>query len=114
MYASFAIRLIVGSAYWPSRPRPWVARLNGVDPHWGFQREFVKGVYDYSYSSKGTGKNTYIYYHLAPGLYELYYPISWKHDERYFARVSDDGEIERITKDEVIECLKNASSELTS
>ena len=106
MYAAIGIRLIVATgSVWSSRPHPWCARITGINHQWGYQREFVKPVHDYTYASR-KGKNTYVYFFLAPGLYEIFYPISWKHDTRYFLRVNDDGTETRLSKDEVLVCLK--------
>lgn len=103
------MRLITSTGGRGSRPHPWVARITGTDDTYGLAREFLRPVYDYTHATR-KGKNTHVYYHMAPGLYELYYPISWKHDTRYFARVDDDGELHNITRDEVLECLKNDCS----
>jgi hypothetical protein len=111
MYGVLGIRLIVGSSRWPSRPNPWVARLMGLDDRWRFQRKFVRGYYDYTYSTKGTGKNTYMYFPMPPGIYEVYYPTSWKHEFRGFIQVDETGDLHEITHNEVIECLKNTISE---
>jgi hypothetical protein len=111
MYSVLSAEYIKGSA-WASRPKPWVARLTALDTRWGFTREFIKGVSDYTHvNGKRGGRGIYIYFAMPPGVYEVYYPISWKHDRRYFARVDEKGNITEITRDEVIECLKNASSE---
>ena len=111
MYGVIGIRLIVATGgTWSSRPRPWVARLTGLDSTYGFAREFLRPVYDYTHATR-KGKNTMVYYHMAPGVYELYYPVSWRHEERYFARVDEQGEIHRIERDEVIAWLPNATSE---
>lgn len=111
MYGVIAIRLIIGSAYWPSRERPWIARVTGLSKQFGLDREFVKGVYDYTHATKANGKGTCLYFSLPPGLYEVYQPTSWKHERRYFVRVTEDGEVQEIGKDEVVECLKNTTSE---
>lgn len=92
-----------------SRPRPWVARLTGLDARWGFQRAFVQGVPDYTHAAK-SGRGTVLYFALAPGLYEYYKPTSWKHDERGFMRVDEAGELHPMTQKEVIDCLKNVTS----
>ena len=107
MYGVIGIRLITASgANWTSRPRPWVAKITGEDSQFGLARDFLRPVYDYTYATR-KGKNTFVYYHMAPGIYELYYPVSWKHDARYFARVDEYGDIHEITREEVDECLKN-------
>lgn len=105
MYSVVNYRWITASGARPSRPRPWVAQLKGFDDYYGYEREFIKPVYDYSYSAK-TGKGAMLYFFLPDGLYEVFAPISWKHEERYFCRAYN-GKIERITKEELDQCLKN-------
>ncbi len=110
MYGVIGIRLIIATGgTFASRPRPWVARITALHERFGFTREFLRPVYDYTYATK-KGKNTYVYFHMAPGLYELFYPVSWQHDERYFARVDDNGDLHKISREEVAECLKSADS----
>lgn len=111
MYGVIRAELIRGVA-WASRPHPWVAHLTGLDDRWAFKRHFLKGVYDYTYArGKYAGRGIYVYWSLAPGLYEIYRPVSWndRRDERFFFRVLESGDLETISKDEVIECLKSAT-----
>lgn len=106
MYGVIAIRLIIATgSQWPSRPHPWVAKITGLDRRYGLSREFRKAIYDYSNATKN-GKNTVAYYFLPPGLYEIYYPTSWKHEYRGFQRVDEAGERTEITREEIIKCLK--------
>lgn len=113
MYGVIRAELIRGTA-WAARPRPWVARLRGLDPRWGFQREFVRGVFDYTYArGKYGGRGIYVYWSLAPGCYEVYRPISWRSEERFFIRVANDGEWHKIPREEVERCLSD-TSELAS
>lgn len=115
MYGVWPAELINGSgALYPPRPRPWVARLTALDPRWGFVREFVKGVHDYTYARRTGSRGIMLYFALAPGYYEVYRAISWRHDERYFIQVDDNGDWRKISREEVIECLKNAESASTS
>lgn len=112
MYGVLRVRLIVGSNRWPSRPKPWVARIAGLSDQYEFQRDFVRGYWDYTYSTKGAGKNTCMYFPLPPGIYEVYYPTSWKHEYRGFMRVDKAGDLHDISREEVNEwLLKNAISE---
>lgn len=48
-----------------------------------------------------------MYFVLAPGLYEFWYPTSWKHEAREFLRVNDEGEVYEISREEVMECLQS-------
>lgn len=114
MYGVIAVRLIIGSSRWQRRPKPWVARLTGLDDHYGFAREFIRATYDYSYATKANGKGTCMYFAMPPGFYEVYWPTSWKHDYRGFRRVDEYGNVNTITREEVCECLKKSASESTS
>ena len=87
--------------------RPWVARITDLDDHYGYQREFVEGIRDYTYATSTGARGIYIYYALKPGLYEVNERISWQHSRRYFCRVVDD-DIEEIPETEVLRCLQNA------
>ena len=113
MYGVIYAELIRGAGInFSPRPRPWAAHLIGLDTRWGFQRVFVKGVYDYTHArGKRGGRGIYIYFALAPGLYEVYYPISWRHERRYFVSVDPRGDIHEIPREKVVECLKNVISE---
>lgn len=105
MYGVIEVKLINGTGgRFAQRPRPWCARIIGTDPTFGLKREFVKAVYDYTVASR-KGKNIYVYFNLAPGIYEVFYPTSWKHEARYFVRVDNDGEVHTIKRAEVLECL---------
>jgi len=114
MYGVIGIRLIIGSSRWPSRPKPWVARLTRLDDHYGFAREFIRATYDYTHASKANGKGTRMYFAMPPGVYEGCWPISWKHEHRGFWQVDEQGNIYDITREEVIECLKKSVSESVS
>lgn len=104
--------LATGSTF-SSRPRPWVARITALHDKYGLNRDFIKAVYDYTYAAK-SGKGQTMYWFVPPGLYEVYYPTSWKHERHYFVRVTDEGDVIEISRDEVIECLKKSDSESTS
>lgn len=112
MYGVIRAEWIRGVA-WASRPHPWVAQLTAVNHRWGFHRKFVKGVYDYTYARKSGGRGILIYFALKPGFYEVYRPVSWneRSDERFFIQVNELGNWHKITREEVIECLKNVDSE---
>jgi len=101
----FGINLLEGL----KKHRDWVARIVGLDPQYGFQREFVQGKKDYAHSnSKGT-RGVYINYILDEGfIYEVSAPQSWKRTDRYFCRVVS-GEITKISKEDVEEWLNSHS-----
>lgn len=96
------------SSYYGGR-QPWVARLTGIDERWGFKREFIQGIYDYSHGKRHHTRGVFIYWALPPGLYEFSRPKSWKHHERFFGRVTETGQIVQMSREEMIECLKECS-----
>jgi len=112
MYGTIRAEVIRGGGgRWASRPRPWVACVTARDAVYGFAREFQRGAWDYTYANgKRGGRGIYIYWSLAPGLYEIYRPVSWnpRSDERFFFRVDEGGELHEITRQEAIDCLTNA------
>lgn len=112
MYGVIRAELINGSGFHRSpRPHPWVAQITGFHQKYKFNRVFMDGVYDYSFARKSGGRGIYIYYALPPGVYDVYYPISWKHEDRYYALVDDDGNITRISKEDVEQWLNQQSAD---
>lgn len=107
MYGSLVLHPIIGVRL-ASRPWPWCARILEKDERWGFKREFITPIYDYTLAAK-SGRGLRLYYSLPPGYYEVYTPISWKHEERYFIRVDEAGTINRISKEEITEEIKMIS-----
>lgn len=102
MYGVWKAEIITG------RPQPWAAHLFGLDKRWGFRRQFITGVRDYSYGQEHHTRGVYLYFNLPPGLYEVFRSISWRHEERYFFQIDDNGDLYRMSKDNVESCLKNA------
>ncbi len=87
----------------------WVARIIGVDPKYGFAREFLRPKIDYSNSnSKGTRGVTKSFFLEHGGIYHVSSQYSWKGVDKYYCKSTQHG-IERLTKEEVSECLKNHS-----
>jgi hypothetical protein len=94
--------------------QPWIARIKGLHPKFEFDREFIESQRDYTGSSSTGNRGIWLYYALKPGIYEINQRYTWKRYERYFARVIDDNTLERISKQEVLNCFKSESSESTS
>ncbi len=95
--------------------RPWVARIVGTNDRWGLQREFQRPQSnDYEEANSVGSRGVYALYILAPGMYEVHERKTWKRSERYFLRVTEDGEKEEITREEVLECLSDECSASTS
>lgn len=85
-------------------PGPWVARITGPDPRFGFAREFLRGQKDYSEANSVGSRGVYLYFALPPGIYEVNDLVSWKRTDRYFCRVEGE-KIYRISKEEVKACF---------
>lgn len=97
-------------------PRPWVARLTGYqrreDRVFGqFHREFLSGQRDFTSANRSGSRGIFLYYALNPGLYEINDRVSWSSVRRYFVRVSEDGTLCEVSREEVIRCLSNADSD---
>ncbi len=105
----FLTRMFLGAI--PSRA--WVAEITGFSPRYGYERVFVQRKTDYTHAnSKATRGVIAIFVLKENRIYEVSDPRSWKRTERYFCRV-EDGEIVRMSKEEVDEWLRSRS-ELTS
>jgi hypothetical protein len=107
MYGLWKAEIMQGTATRSGRPLPWVARLLGTDHRWEFQREFMRGVRDYTLGQEHHTRGVWLYFFLPPGVYEVYRPTSWKHEERYFVRVDEQGDLHQINHEDVLECLKS-------
>lgn len=89
------------------KPSYWVAEILGSDKRYKWQRRFLRGKKDYSEANSKGSRGVYVYYTLESGhIYEVNECVTWKRNERYFCRVTLDGDIETINEDEVRECLK--------
>lgn len=85
--------------------KPWVARITGPDPKFGFCREFVSGIADYSRSNRPGTRGVYYHFELSDGVYEVKGGTSWASaGERWFVRVAD-GKGEQITMSQVLEAV---------
>lgn len=87
--------------------KPWVARITGVGKQGKLMREFVRGVRDYSEANSIGSRGIYEYFTLPPGVYEVNNRVSWSRVRRYFVRVSEEGDITEISKQEVLSWLGN-------
>lgn len=88
-------------------PRAWVRQLFGSTGRRGFVGAFVRGVHDYTKSNSVGSRGVALHYVLEHGpIYEISAPQTWRKTERYFARVVD-GQLRRLTRDEVEACLSN-------
>lgn len=101
---------MVGLEVFQPRPRlklngkaPWVAKITGLTENGKFSRNFLRGSTDYTYANNSGSRGIYRWYHLRSGrVYEIANRQSWKEMERYFCCVTEDGEIVRMTGQEVL------------
>lgn len=95
----------------PSR-KPWVAKIAGTDLKFCYTREFIRGKIQ-RLKSNGTGsRGIEIWFLLESGfIYQARHFTSWKSEEKFFCKVTEDGDIERISKEEVDEWLRKKASE---
>jgi len=84
--------------------RPWVARITGFHNQYGFVREFVTGMRDYTHANSIGSRGIYEYFALSPGIYEVNECVKLGKNRRYFIRVQD-ATITEIDRDEVLQCL---------
>ena len=88
------------------RKRNWVAEIVGKDPDYGLRREFLSPKMDYTHANKRATRGVIAIYLLSPNkVYDISYPLSAKHTDRYFAAVRDK-EIVRLERSEVESWVK--------
>lgn len=86
---------------------PWVAEIKGLNRDGYFIREFQRGELDYSRANSTGSRGIHRYYHLRSGrIYEVAERLSWKRQTQYFCRVTQDGDIVRLTRQEVLAALQ--------
>lgn len=95
------------------RVRPhWVAEITGITKNNKFYREFLRCKKDYANSNRQGNRGIYSWYILESGsVYEVFRPLNWSKTECFFCKVSDIGNIIKISSDEVKACLKESISE---
>lgn len=92
-----------------TKPRqPWCAKLVDYDEALDrFTREFLSGQKDYSSSNGQGSRGVMRYFWLESGsVYEVHELTSWTRSRRWYAAVSDTGEVIEITRDQAISCLE--------
>lgn len=84
--------------------RSWCAEIIGRDTRYGYQRVFLRCKKDYRESNSKGSRGIYKLYILESGdhIYEVSCPVSWRNTDRYFCRVSDDGDIVRLTESDIV------------
>lgn len=73
---------------------PWVAEITGSHQLYGLQREFLPFNKDFEEANASGTRGVNAVYVLESGkAYEIFERISWKKSRRFFATVSESGEI---------------------
>lgn len=81
--------------------KPWIAIIRGKDDKYGYNREFLNGIRDYSNANSKKTRGVMVNYTLESGyIYEINSPESWNRTDRYFAKVVN-GEIVRLDANEI-------------
>lgn len=94
---------------WPSDT--WAAEIIDFDKKYKYQRKFLKGKKDYTYSNGKGSRGIYYEWILESNhIYDIKRRVSWGRCERFFCTVNEDGDIIKIDEQEVIECLKRRSA----
>jgi len=85
-------RLLPRSMRIPSRY--WVAEITGVHSVYKLDRTFLRGKIDYREANSKASRGVHVNYILEAGkIYEVSKPQSWRSTVRFFATVSESGEI---------------------
>lgn len=92
----------------------WVAEIIGRDQVYRYGRRFLRGTRNYKYANAAGTRGIFTWYILESGrVYEVKSPQTWSRTDRYFCRVTDDGDIVRITKEEVDEWIERCSASMS-
>ncbi len=88
----------------------WVAEIRGTHPKYKYDRAFLRCKKDYRNANSVGSRGVYAHYILEEDkIYEVSEPRSWKRIDRYFCSVTPQGDIERMTEEEVQAWLRNRS-----
>ena len=91
-------------------PKPWCAKITGLDAEFEFRREFMRGHKDYRGADKKFKRGVWIYWELPEGLYEaqeLEHAYPMPIGKRFFFNVENQT-VTRIKKSEVLACLRGS------
>ncbi len=89
-------------------PPWWVRRIMGAAYHCGWRYQDVTATVDYADANSAGTRGVMLYYILESGhVYHVQYTPSWGRTAQYFCRVTHEGEIEQISREEVLRCLQN-------
>lgn len=93
----------------------FVAEISGLDPRYGFARQFLRGSKDYSRSNSKGSRGVFKWYILESGrIYDVQRQVTWKRLERFYCTVDEAGDIIKLTKEEVDARLRRRAGGATS
>ena len=96
----------------PFTRKPWVAKITGFDFKYGYKREFINGKIQRLRSNAAGSRGIEIWFLLESGfVYQARHFTSWKSEEKFFCKVTEDGDIEKISQEEVDEWLRKKALE---
>lgn len=86
----------------------WVAEILGKHKSYKYSRRFLRKKKDYAKSNSNGSRGVHAWYLLeSERYYEVYERVSWRKFDRYFVKVNDSGDIQRIGEEDVQEWVKN-------
>jgi hypothetical protein len=81
--------------------RPWLARLTGYDPDFGFRREFLRPKEDWLDANRKGTRGVQCWWTLALNeVYEACWRVSWNDERRGFLRATPEGDVVTISREE--------------
>lgn len=87
--------------------RDFVAEITDFDIRYRYKRTFLRGKVDYAQSNLRGTRGVFVNYTLESGkIYHVSDPRSWRRTDKYYVTVTNEGEIVKITEEEVSACLK--------
>jgi len=82
--------------------KPWLARITGYDPKYGYQREFARAAKDWRTASGRGGHRMDFCWTLALNeVYEAWWPDGSRRSRRAFLRATPEGDVTEISEEEV-------------
>ncbi|GAA0719559.1 hypothetical protein Drose_05870 [Dactylosporangium roseum] len=82
--------------------RPWVARLEGLCPVYGYRREFLDPDIDYTDANGNGSRGVVFRWVLESGrFYETRYPVSWSRMGHRFLTATPEGDVVDVTEAQI-------------
>ncbi|MEU0242315.1 hypothetical protein ABZ234_31945 [Nocardiopsis sp. NPDC006198] len=91
------------------RSRPWVAEIVGLSAKYGYRRQFLKSKADWAGANSRGTRGVKLYFVLEAGrYYQAYRKTSQQQHEKPFLKVTEEGEVVEVAKEEVDQWLHRA------